>query len=460
MYDEKQALRVGAVVVGCLVVLALLLIRVGNLDDYLKDRRVVEVVFADGKGLPVGAPVLYQGMQIGTVKDIDVLPASAAVGPGSAEVAAPEGGRNWVLMTLDVENSDKYPLSYDDEVSIQVPLAMGDPDLRIMPTPAGAAYDGSGNPIVGSSGGDILTAVNEAMDEIGSALGDVFGKDERDKLKSAIGKAEGLIDNASKSVKTIDETVPTVALAITRVMGRAEITVDQLDKDLKEIAASAKKATDKLGVTIENLDGVVTSAGPKLDKSLDKADKILVSGDKLVKTLETEVKSVSGNANETLKEAKTLVQESREPLKKTLTEASSAAAESKKALAAATEAVVELRDILAENREKLRVTVSRVEQISGNLRSMSAEVRRQPWRLIRKPSKKEIRSVELATASDQAAVSAEELSTAVARLEAMLKSKETLVDSQLEAIDSAAKALQQTLRDVDGLQNEIEDERD
>ena len=460
MYDEKQALRVGAVVVGCVVVLALLLIRVGNLDQYLKERRIVEVVFADGKGLPVGAPVLYQGIQIGTVEDVDVLPATAAVGPAGAETNAPEGGRNWVLMTLDVENSEKYPLSYDDEFNIQVPLAMGDPDLRITPMPAGATYDGSGNPIIGSSGGDILTAVNDAMDEIGTALGEVFGKDERDKLKSAIGKAEGLIDNASKSVKTIDETVPTVALAVTRVMGRVEITVDQLDKDLKEIAESAKKATEKLGVTIENLDGVVTTAGPKLNKSLDKADKVLDSGDKLVKTLETEVKGVTGNANETLKEAKAMVKENREPLNNTLKEAGAAAKESRKALAAAAEAVVELRDMLAENREKLRVSISRVEKISENLQGMSAEVRRQPWRLVRKPSKKEIKSVELASASDKAALSAEELSDAVARLEAMLKSKESLVDAQLESINSAADALRQTLDQVDGLQKEIEDEKD
>jgi len=72
---SKQASKT---VIGSFVVSALVLVVVGVLifgsGNYLKERYRFMLFFQDSvKGLSVGAPVIFMGVQIGEVKDINVI---------------------------------------------------------------------------------------------------------------------------------------------------------------------------------------------------------------------------------------------------------------------------------------------------------------------------------------------------------------------------------------------------
>ena len=100
------------------------------------------------------------------------------------------------------------------------------------------------------------------------------------------------------------------------------------------------------------------------------------------------------------------------------------------------------RDIIVLNRDKIDKTIMNMKSVSSNLEAAAKEIRRNPWRLLQKPSKKELRDENLYDAARVFAEGAEKLNEALAELKALRQAR----PEGIKATDPELARIQEHLR--------------
>ncbi len=97
----------------------------------------------------------------------------------------------------------------------------------------------------------------------------------------------------------------------------------------------------------------------------------------------------------------------------------------------------EVKSIVVVNRDRIDELIDNMTLVSANLKATSKEIRRSPWKLIRKPEPGDVESENIADAARAFLSGAEQLDQALMRLEALAKSNPDGIpkdDPQLEKI--------------------------
>ncbi len=97
----------------------------------------------------------------------------------------------------------------------------------------------------------------------------------------------------------------------------------------------------------------------------------------------------------------------------------------------------EVKGVVVVNRDRIDELIDNMTLVSANLKATSKEIRRSPWKLIRKPEPGEVESQNIADAARAFLGGAEQLDQALMRLEALAKSNPDGIpkdDPQLEKI--------------------------
>ena len=100
------------------------------------------------------------------------------------------------------------------------------------------------------------------------------------------------------------------------------------------------------------------------------------------------------------------------------------------------------RDIIVLNRDKIDKTIMNMKSVSANLEAAAKEIRRNPWRLLQKPSEKELRDENLYDAARVFAEGAEKLNEALAELKALRQAR----PEGIKATDPELARIQEHLR--------------
>ena len=160
MNTDGLHLKVGVIVLLCALVGIAVLIKVGKIKERFEARQIVDVTFENALGVKRGAPVLCSGVHVGTVREIIVerKPDFRAQAKGDGQSPF------HVRMRLDVKESPERPITYDDVVTIYIPLVMGDPDVRIVPMGGQRLYH-PGKPIPGVRVEIDTKALEDAADQ-------------------------------------------------------------------------------------------------------------------------------------------------------------------------------------------------------------------------------------------------------------------------------------------------------
>lgn len=106
--------------------------------------------------------------------------------------------------------------------------------------------------------------------------------------------------------------------------------------------------------------------------------------------------------------------------------------------------VAQVRQTVVLHRSDIDAFVSNLTQVSADLKATAQEVRRNPWRLLYKPTEKETQSANIQEAARAFAVGAEQLDAAVARLESLAKANPQGVAAGDPQVQALRKDLQQT----------------
>jgi ABC-type transporter Mla subunit MlaD len=113
------------------------------------------------------------------------------------------------------------------------------------------------------------------------------------------------------------------------------------------------------------------------------------------------------------------------------------------------------KDIVSMNRDNIDVMVTNMTQVSGNLKSMAQEVRRNPWRLLYKPSEKETRQQDIYDAARAFSEGASQLDTTVAKLSGLTKANPQGVPANDPVLQQVLKELKETFGKFTKVENAL-----
>lgn len=165
MYEVKKqlawsTLKVGTVISIALVTLLVTVFFAGNIEHFLSPKEIITIDISDVGGLRRGSPVWFAGLEVGSVKSIDLDPQHGTV----------------VTILID-RNALKY-IKKDTHATIQTMGLLGDKYVELSPGTPGAHQLSPGDMIPGAvetsmqqvmaTGATSLQKLNEVIEQLGS----------------------------------------------------------------------------------------------------------------------------------------------------------------------------------------------------------------------------------------------------------------------------------------------------
>lgn len=304
---SNAEVKAGVFLTICLALFVTMLFFYGKVAGVLRGRQEISVVFTSVTSLRPDAPVRYNGVEVGRVKeiqifhlkeenvnllpglrarDLDNLPltekeqkslrAFADTSPTEfqKEVHKKLFGRTMIMLKLEVlKEGDAKRYRMDDEVHINTTL-MGDTSVEIS-SGSGEALDPDAKRLMLGHSGDFFTNLAKSVEQVKEILGsvsDLVGPEERQSVRQALRRFDTITDRIEKIVTLADQRLP--------------VTWDKVDG----LADTAKQNFNRIGET-------VTSIQPQISKTLTTADDA-------VKDLQGRVGSLADEAKATVVEVR------------------------------------------------------------------------------------------------------------------------------------------------------------
>lgn len=372
-------------------------------------------------GLQPGSAVQLAGQKVGKVVSVEVAKAALPAGPGQPEVPTPVG--------IDVEVTIRADLVLYDDAAFTLE-----------------------RPLLGN-----LTTIN--ISSIGSpGAAQLIGPSPRlepgERIEGVLAPP-GFLAQAGLGPEQIEQFRQILAdtqSAIARINALVDENVPVIHESLENVSAITRSARDKWPEWSGKADNVMTN----VENASGRLDGIFSTAESGV-----------GDAKETLAEVRELVESNREKLDAIIANTDAAAARlNNETLVAATdaaqkgrEAMTSLRSVteradtlLAEQAPNVRRTLANARLASDQMKLAMAEIRAAPWRVLFRPSTKEMETELLYDAVRAYATAASDLRAAGESLESAAGS-----DGSPQALDRATlDELTRLLRDRFGRYQQAE----
>ncbi len=235
-------------------------------------------------------------------------------------------------------------------------------------------------------------------------------------LTSAIEKINQMID------RELNISDPNALLAMIRS------TASYLESTMKRIEgetdrAEAASALAKIHVSLDDVNAISASINSETDANNDKALLAKVHGS--VDDINVMTADAKPKVNQTLTDVRDTAAQIREYTKKDIAELLAKFREANTNILKITNdfsAVSgQVREIVFLNRDNIDEMIDNMALVSSNLKAASAEIRRNPWRLIHQPDDKELDSQNLYDAARAFSNGATELDQAIAKMTGLVK---------------------------------------
>ena len=174
-------IKVGAFVILGLALLVVFVFAIGDLSKALKPGYPLRITFDSGNGITHGAPVQYAGVEVGSVRNVKLIPSS-------------DGAKPKIQIVIHLPASVR--VRSDDEASISTFDLLGEKYLEITPGPGKGTVMTQNGELIGKlpvSTERVIERSNEVLTELKQTLtgGNSFfgGEEARVYLKEAIQEA-------------------------------------------------------------------------------------------------------------------------------------------------------------------------------------------------------------------------------------------------------------------------------
>ncbi len=335
--------KAGMFIFLSLIAFAVFIFMLGDVKERFTPKKNVRVVFNFTVGLEIGAPVRYAGLLAGRVQEIDLLN------------SLDEEGVDRVIVQAQINPSIK--VRRDSIATIKTSGLMGGPYLDIRPGSSRSPVLADGEQLLGQDSFQ-FTQMGDMVEEVVlqvrkfTQLADSLTVDSRDTLKAFKVSLENLngilVDNRGE----IRENLKNLA----RVSG-------ELYKVLEGNGA-------KIGQTIEHIHSFTKKADRLMTDKEVNFVKIIEQTEGLTAQLESLLKENRVGITELVKSMK----EDTGTIAKNISSASNSLDET----------LHQSSGILIENRRSILEMIQNLNESSRNLKAITEDVKRNPWKLVRK----------------------------------------------------------------------------
>ncbi len=355
MNHERDNLTAGLFVLAGLVLGIGMVFFLTDFNALFQKTQKVDVAYSlsDGlQGLKIGAEVSLGDEPIGSVVAIDNVEQDQRV----------TGKR------VTIEIPARFKLRRDAAIELVVPPLGAGTRLNIRSVGAGEAYDGR-QPIEGTLAGSLLTA--NLMRDAGIM----------DQQRQQI---QQIIANVAQITETLKNDLPPLTAALREDI--PAITA-RLREDVPQITASARRVL----ADAEPLAADARLAVASLKESLARVDTLLADKDQTLRETLDNVHAISAKVLPILDDARTSVQNIKV-------------------------ATGEVKALILMRRPHLEKMLANLQLTGEQLKLAAIEIRRSPWRLLYKPSRKELETDNLYDAARSFALAASVLDTTIQAL--------------------------------------------
>ncbi len=397
--NKNNEILVGITVFAVLALAVYVVVLLADVTKLTEEYQMitVRVPYTTGlHGLSEGSPIQLGGYKVGQIAETDI--------------SVDEKGEIFVSFTMELPA--KYKL-YDDCILT--------PEQNILGAKAILAVENLGSQGHELSDGDTMTLnlADGVLDKIKKEF-DITNPDGiMYTMKQELNRdnPDSLLGSLTTSATNIREVTDTI---------RHEMEInDQFDgtflAQLRHVAENLEELTDSIRIQMDKGNNEALLA--KVLSSLTKFDDSMAG----LKEIVNDNKEGIGETIQSLKKSAKVIETELpsivEKMGQVMDKANGGLDTAREALAELKEAAIGAGETIAMNRDRIDLMINNITEVSSNLKLVSQEVRRAPWRLLYKPNQKEM---ELQSTVDAAAAFA----------------------SGAERLDSAAIALKKTVSEM------------
>jgi len=395
---KKNEIAVGMTVLVVLALTIYIVVMLADWASWFAEKQTIRVTlpYEEGlKGLMVGSPIYLGGVKVGLITEAGIVDWSRA-----------EEDVEEVQVYFVMEMPVQYKLRRDCVLLPQSNVLGGQASLQIKN--------------MGKDGEMIVSGQTLELKELEGGIADTIAtiKDQFD-----VDNPESIIKHLKDIFVKIDEQV-TVDQEKQSLFSKLHVIMDRLGKISAQVHAQLEEENNQATIV-------------KLNKALDSLNRSLVQVENLVQkndpVLTGFLVSMKNTAAQLEKDLPGIIKQVKEALAKAQTSMETA----QEGLENLKEAAVGVKDVVQVNREQIDRVVGNIGETSANLKMVSRQIRRAPWKLIYKPKKDELKIQGLIDSAGAFAAGAEQLDSAAIRLKSLLSSvrqSEGVESSRLQKI--------------------------
>ncbi len=284
-----QALKVGIFATICLIILALFIWKIEDLNPFKAKGEHLKAVFDSVAGLDDKASVRVAGVRVGRVDGVDL-----------------EGTKARVNILLQ----KKLPLTKGTYARVSNLGLLGEKYIEIIPGPPGGPPLDASIPLVGEtppSFDDTMAKLNKIGDSVQQVAGSLAGGDLGGNINRLVASVQatsdeirflvmenraGLrstVDNANAASATLARELPRLADQMNRTLSSIQTILAENRSNVSGTTANARELTDKLQISVDNLNHI----SDKIAKGEGTIGK-LVNSDEAYKEVVSTLDSIQG----------------------------------------------------------------------------------------------------------------------------------------------------------------------
>ncbi len=432
---SSAEVKAGLFLTLCIGLFVAMLFVYGKASRLWQDRQVLTVAFTSVTSLRPEAPVRFNGVEVGRVRDIriinlkkenllrlapfrpidlDNLPLTAPERlqlkaalpqPSTAEpadknaylkafdqaVRATLGKRSRTMVELSLELlSPKDDISArtryleDDQIRINTTL-LGDTSVEII-SGTGKPVDPQKNRLALGVSGDFFTNLGKSVEqvkEILSSVSDVVGAEERQSVRAALNRFDSITEKVESIVELANKRLPAT-------WDRVDDLAVSAKKDLEAIGDTVKELKPRISNTLQSAEDAVKDLQKRIGALADEARQAVEHVTKQIKPIMADIHYITDNSKD---DFPLLIKNAKELAARLKTSADKL------------DGVLDTGNrLLGESYPDLRRLILALRMGSENFEEATNLIKRKPWLVLNKPAKetdfveaqKSIRELELA----------------------------------------------------------------
>ncbi len=369
MSYQSSEIKAGIFIfIGFLTLVGFLLI-LGNLQSYFKPKKEIHILFDNSIGLEVGTTVRYAGLEIGSIKSIDLVAPSEGKGPDKIRVLSEVDPsiiikKNAIAIIKTEGLMGGFYIDIRPGLGESTQLAEGE-DLR--------GQDSFEIAKVGDMAEEVVVEIKRFTELAGTLVGDATKtlQSIQASLENIDKRVMGeLVNDARNTLSSIRASMDTIDNLLAENSDVIASNLKNLNRLSSELTAILEENSDHIRESFKNVSSVTRTADNLLTKKvdiiseiIDKTDHLVHELDKLLKENSPLLTSLLNTAEDDLNQIAKSIDSATVNFDETFQQSSA---------------------ILGENRRNLLELIRNMKDTSSSLKLLMEDLERNPWKLIRK----------------------------------------------------------------------------